>query len=64
MATHVIYVACVALETGEHPRRGWETRPCRSNHTRGRCQLTAEGSPEPYPLLALVSTRAPPQMLL
>lgn len=43
METHVIYVPCVALETGEHPRRGWETHPCRSYHTRGRCPLMAGG---------------------
>ena len=45
METHVIYVLCVALETEEHPRRGWETRPCRSDHTHGRCPLMAGGVP-------------------
>lgn len=60
METHVIYVPCVALETEEHPRRGWETRLCLSNHTRGCCSLMAEGSPEPDRLLALASTWAPP----
>lgn len=62
METHVIYVPCVALETGEHPRRGRETRPCHSKHTRGRCPLMAGGIPERYPLLA--SARAPPRALL
>lgn len=62
METHVIYVPCVALETEEHPRRRWETRPCHSNHTRGRCPLMAGVSPERYPLPA--STRAPPRALL
>lgn len=61
METHVIYVPCVALETEEHPRRGRETRPCHSKHTRGRRQLMAGGSPERSPLLS--SARAPPRAL-
>lgn len=59
METHVIYVPCVALETGEHPRRRRETRPCLSSRTRGHCWWMAGGSPETDALRVPVSTPSP-----
>lgn len=63
METHVIYVPCVALETEEHPWRGWETRPVTPTTLASQLVMTG-GSPELDPLLASASTWVPPQALL